>query len=111
MDKDMAEGETGAHQGGRTRGGHPTGQKEEIEDSKRKMMLPVKENSGQSETLRIRRTQTPKSFQGCCPSLFQPSRTLLPLLPFSRHLGHFHLKVGVLPVTLLSHVPTSMVSS
>ena len=48
MDKDMAEGETGAHQGGRTRGGHPTGQKEEIEDSKRKMMYPVKENSGPS---------------------------------------------------------------
>ena len=109
MDKDTAEGETGAHQGGRTRGGHPTGQKEEIGDSKRKMMRPVKENGGQSKTLRIRRTQTPKSFQGSCPSLFQPARTLLPLLPFSRHLGHFHLKVCVLPVTLLSHVCTSMV--
>lgn len=56
MEKDMAEGETGAPQGGRTRGGHPTGQKEEIGDSKRKMMRPVKENGGQSETLRIRRT-------------------------------------------------------
>ena len=109
MDKDTAEGETGAHQGGRKRGGHPTGQKEEIGDSKRKMMRPVKENGGQSKTLRIRRTQTPKSFQGSCPSLFQPARTLFPLLPFSRHLGHFHLKVCVLPVTLLSHVCTSMV--
>lgn len=27
------------------------------------------------------------------PSLYQPARTLLPLLPFSRHLGHFHLEV------------------
>ena len=47
MDKDMAEGETGAHQGGRTRGGHPTGQKEEIEDSKRKMMYPGNTELGQ----------------------------------------------------------------
>ena len=82
----------------------------ETENSKRKMIRPVKEKDGQTESLRIR-TPSPKSFQGSCPYLFQPARTLLPSLPFSRHLGHFHLKVCILPVPLLSHVPTSMVSS
>lgn len=62
--------------------------------TKETIIALVKEKDGQSETLRVRRTQTPNSFQCPCPiSVYQPARTLLPLLPFSRHLGHFHLEV------------------
>ena len=36
MNKDMAKGKTGAPQGGQTRGGHPTGQRERLKTAKEK---------------------------------------------------------------------------
>lgn len=70
----------------------------------------MKENGGLSATLRSRRTQSQSHFVAPAPSLCPSARTLLPLLPFSRHLDHAHVKVCVLSGTV-SHVPIIVVSS
>lgn len=60
--------------------------------TKETIIALVKEKGGQSETLRVRRTQTPNSFQCPCPISVPICQDTAPLASILKALGSFPLR-------------------
>lgn len=71
--------------------------------TKETIIALVKEKGGQSETLRVRRTQTPNSFQCPCPISVPTCQDTAPLASILKALGSFPLRslFYQLPISLM----------